>query len=160
MKNEIRCAIEFRADETRETPGRLAGVLLRYNEPAGDCLEVFASGALTWPTKGVLVREQHDRGRPIVLAVPFVDGDEVRIDAPLPNTTRARDVVENIRAGVYSGLSVEFHPTSEGRRGRLREIRSAILGGAGLVDRASYRGSTVEVRSRAESAVRRGWWYL
>ena len=136
-------------DPSRESPGRLVGTLLRYGEVAKDRKEVFARGALTWPEAGILINEQHNRQAPILRAVPYLDGDEVKIDTPVPNTVRGRDAVTNIRSGVFSGLSVEFHSRSEGRRGNLREIRSAYLGAAALVDIGAYAGSKVEVRAEA-----------
>ena len=154
MVDEIRCALEIREDESRQSPGRLTGVLLRYETRAGDRPELFVRGALRWAEKGILVREQHNRQAPIVRAVPFLDGDDVRIDAPLPNTTRGRDAATNIREGVLTGLSVEFKSLLEGRRGMLREIKSAMLGGAGLVDDPSYTDSLVEVRARSEAEER------
>ena len=138
-------------DPTRESPGRLVGTLLTYEERAKDRPEVFARGSLTWPEGGILINEQHNRQNPILRVVPFLDGDQVKIDAALPNTTRGRDAAENLRQGVYTGLSVEFSSRSEGRRGVLREIRAALLGGAALVDSASYKGSTVEVRAEEVS---------
>ena len=138
-------------DPSRDSPGRLTGTLLRYNEVARDRKEVFARGALTWPADGILINEQHNRQAPILKAIPYEDGDEVRIDAPVPNTTRGRDAVTNIRAGVWTGLSVEFHSKSEGRRGNLREIKKAFLGAAALVDIGAYSGSTVEVRAKDEA---------
>ena len=135
-------------DPSRESPGRLVGTLLRYNEVAQDRGEVFVRGALTWPERGILINEQHNRQAPILRAVPFLDGDELRIDAPVPATQRGRDAITNIREGVYTGLSIEFHSRAEGRRGGLREIRQAYLGAAALVDTASYGGSKVEVRAR------------
>ena len=137
-------------DPTRESAGRLWGVLLRYEERARDRPEVFARGALSWPKEGIVINEQHNRQAPILRAIPYIDGDEVKIDAAVPNTARGRDAVTNIRAGVLTGLSVEFRSKAEGRRGNLREIRSAILGAAALVDTGAYSGSTVEVRERAE----------
>ena len=80
--------------------------------------------------------------------------DAVKIDAQMPNTALGRDALTNIREGVFSGMSIEFRSKSEGRRGNLREIRSAFLGAAGLVDsgwRISRR-SKVEVRSEDRSA--------
>ena len=109
---------------------------------------------MTWPAEGILVNWQHDRSRPILRALPYTDGDSVKIDAPIPNTTLGRDTVVNIRSGVFTGLSVEFHSRSEGRRGNLREIRSAYLGAAGLVDTGAYAGAKVEVRAEAEA---RAW---
>ena len=145
--DELVFEIRQMEDPTRESPGRLVGTLLTYEERAKDRPEVFARGALTWPEGGILINEQHNRQSPILRAVPFLDGDQVKIDAALPNTTRGRDAAENLRQGVYTGLSVEFSSRAEGRRGPLREIRAAFLGGAALVDSASYKGSTVEVRS-------------
>ena len=141
-------------DPSRESPGRLTGTILVYEERARDRPEVFARGALTWPKEGILINEQHNRQAPILRAVPYMDGDEVKIDAPVPNTARGRDAVTNIREGVWTGLSVEFKSKAEGRRGPLREIRSAHLGGAALVDAGSYAGATVEVRAEAEA---RAW---
>ena len=141
-------------DPTRESPGRLAGTLLRYGEVARDRREVFARGALTWPAEGILVNWNHERSKPLLRALPFLDGDAVKIDAQIPNTVLGRDTVVNIRSGVFSGLSVEFHSRSEGRRGNLREIRSAFLGAAALVDAGAYSGSKVEVRAKTEA---RAW---
>ena len=145
--DELTFEIRQMEDPSRESPGRIVGVLMRYEVPAKDRPEIFTRGALTWPEGGIVVNAQHDRKSPILRAIPFVDGDEVRIDSPVPNTAAGRDAVENIRQGVFTGLSVEFSSKSEGRRGPLREIRSAFLGGAALVDSSAYRGSTVEVRA-------------
>ena len=141
-------------DLTRESPGRLVGTLLRYEQRASDRNEIFARGALTWPEAGILVNWQHDRSKPLLRAIPFIDGDAVKIDAKMPNTALGRDALTNIREGVFSGMSIEFKSKSEGRRGNLREIRSAFLGAAGLVDVGAYGGSTVEVRAEAEA---RAW---
>ena len=146
-------------DLTRESPGRLVGTLLRYNEVAKDRKEVFVRGALTWPDEGILINWQHDRSKPLLRAIPFEEDDAVKIDAPMPNTALGRDAVTNIRAGVFSGLSVEFRSQKEGRRGGLREIRSAFLGAAGLVDAGAYRGSKVEVRQLAMTDILSGGAY-
>ena len=141
-------------DLTRESPGRLVGTLLNYEEVAKDRKEVFVRGALTWPSEGILVNWNHDRSKPLLRTIPFVDGDAVKISAEMPNTALGRDALTNIREKVFSGMSIEFRSKSEGRRGNLREIRSAFLGAAGLVDVGAYRGSTVEVRAEAEA---RAW---
>ena len=152
--DELVFEIRQSEDPSRESPGRLTGTLLRYEERARDRNEVFKRGALTWPKEGILINEQHNRQAPILRAVPYLDGDEVKIDAPVPNTTRGRDAVTNIREGVWTGLSVEFHSRSEGRRGNLREIRSAYLGAAALVDSGAYGGSKVEVRAKTDVSQR------
>ena len=149
MDDLIVCEIRFAEDETRESPGRLTGTLLTYEQAAGDRPEIFTRGALTWPDGGIVVNEQHNRAAPIVRASPFMVGDALTIDVPLPNTARGRDAATNVREGVLTGLSVEFRTQREGRRGHLREIRQAVLVRAGLVDKPSYSDSTVEVRSDA-----------
>ena len=52
------------------------------------------------PDDGIVIYEQHNPTRPIVRAIPFVEGREVKINAPFPNTTRGRDAAENLREGV------------------------------------------------------------
>ena len=148
MDDLLTCEIRYSEDETRQSPGRLTGTLIVYETRASDRPEIFRRGSLRWPDNGILVREMHQRQEPIVRVIPYLEGDAVKVDTPLPNTTRGRDAVTNIREGVYGGLSVEFYAEQEGRRGNLREIRRAMLGGAGLVDSPSYTGSTVEVRRR------------
>lgn len=157
MKREIRCKVECRADETRQSPGRLAGVLLTYGERASDRAEVFADGALSWDEGGVILNEQHNRQAPIMRFTPTVEGREVRIDAPLPDTARGRDAAVMIRNGTMRGLSVEFRAVDEGQRAGLREVRSAVLLGAALVDDASYKGA-LEVRERASRQGRLPRW--
>ena len=68
MKDEIRCAIECRADETRQPPGRLVGRILRYGERALDRPELFEAGAFDLDAikaaGGVVLNRQHARGAP------------------------------------------------------------------------------------------------
>ena len=70
MNDEIRCAVELRADETRQGPGRLVGRILRYGERAIDRAELFERGALSWPDDGVVLNRQHARGAPIMRVLP------------------------------------------------------------------------------------------
>ena len=129
--------------------GRIVGVLLTYGQRASDRDEVFADNALRWDQGGVILNEQHNRQAAIVRFTPTVDGREVRIDAPLPDTQRGRDMVTSIRNGTYRGLSVEFAADDEGMRAGVREIRRAKLLGAAVVDDASYKGA-LEVRERGK----------
>ena len=87
---------------------------------------------------------------------PEVDGNEVRIDTKLPDTTRGRDAATMIKNGTMTGLSIEFRAEQEGRAGGMREIRRAVLSAAALVDSASY-GTSVEVRDRKLATRRRIW---
>ena len=153
MRHEIRMAIEYREDESRQSPGILSGVLIRYGETSPGHQERFVDGSLSWPETGIVIREQHNRQAPILRTVPTVEGAEVRISASLPNTTRGRDAAENIRGGLFRGLSVEFIPEEETYTGDVREIRKAKLVGAGLVDDPSYNGSVVRVRESTGKVV-------
>ena len=158
LDNEfLNCEVRFERDDSRQSPGRLTGTLLTYEQRAHDRPELFTRGALEWPENGIVITRQHDRNAPIVRAVPFVDGDEVRIDVALPDTAAGRDAATDVREGLFTGLSVEFRPMKEGRRGGLREIRQAYVPRAGLVDSPSYTGSVVQVRERAEAGRRRTW---
>ena len=154
---EIRCAIEFRADETRQSPGRLVGTLLTYGRRASDRAEVFADGALRWDDGGVVLNEQHNRQAPIMRFTPTVAGHEVRIDAALPDTQRGRDAATMVRNGTMRGLSIEFRALEEGRRAGMREVRAARLLGAALVDDPSYQGQ-LEVRGRRDRQGRLPRW--
>ena len=153
---EIRCAIELRADESRVSPGRVVGTLIEYETRAQDRAETFAVGALHWPDGGIILNIQHDRAQPIFRFVPELRGKEVVIDAPLPDTSKGRDVATMIRNGTFRGLSVEFRAEDEGHRAGMREVRRARLLAAGLVDDSSY-GTTVEVRHRGPAGRMRRW---
>ena len=140
--------IEYRADATRESPGMLSGVLMTYGARANDRPEMFEAGAFHWRESGIVIREQHNRQAPIVRAIPYLEGRELRINAPLLNDTRGRDIAVAMQGDnpLYTGLSVEFRAERETRRNGLRVITRAFLDGAGLVDTPSYLSSTVEVR--------------
>ena len=97
---------------------------------------------------------QHNRQAAVVRVIPFLDAGAVKIAAPLPNTTAGRDAAENVRTGVYTGLSVEFRAELERRDGGLRRIDRAFLGGAALVDTPSYVDSLVEVREKVSLPAR------
>ena len=136
--NEIRCAIEVRADDTRQSPGRIVGTLITYGQRARDRAEQFAEAALHWPDGGIILNEQYNRQAPILRFTPEVVGNEVRIDAPLPDTQRGQDAATMVRNGTMTGLSIEFRSELEARSGGVREIRRALLGAAALIDSPSY----------------------
>ena len=146
--DELRCSIEYREDESRQSPGRIVGTLLAYGEKALDRAETFETGALHWPTDGIILNEQHNRAAPIMRFTPEVVGKEVRIDAPLPDTQRGRDAAVMVKNGTFTGLSIEFRSEAEGRSAGTRMIRRASLSAAALVDSPSHK-STVEVRGKA-----------
>ena len=145
--DEIRCSIEVREDEGRLGPGRIVSVLMKYGERSVDRPELFETGSLKWPDEGIVLNRQHQRRSPILRFVPVVSGNEVRIDQQLPDTQAGRDAAEEVRSGLFRGLSVEFKSLKESVSGGIRRISSAMLGGVGLVDSASYR-TAVEVRAK------------
>ena len=155
MTDEIRMAVELRADESMSSPGRLTGTLMKYGERAADRAEIFEPGSLSWPSNGVLLRRQHSREAPIARVIPETRGNEVVLDHPLPDSSAGRDAALEVRNGTLPALSVEFRATAQRYVAGVRRISSALLTGAGLVDDPSYPGSHVEVRNR-EGAVRQG----
>ena len=144
----FQCEVRFQEDESRQSPGRLVGTLIRYGVKSSDRAEMFMPESLYWPKEGILIDEQHNRAAPILRATPFLEGQELKVDAPVPDTQRGRDAITNVRAGVLTGLSVTFHSEKETRSKGIREIRRAFLPRAGLVDVGSYKEATVEIRRK------------
>ena len=145
-RDEFRFSIELRADESRQGPGRIVGQLMRYGEQAQDRRELFEKDSLEWPSDGVILNRQHQRGSPILRFTPTVDGNAVTLDAAIPDTVAGRDCATEIRAGLLRGLSIEFRALKERVSGGVRRIQKAVLTGAGLVDSPSYATSAVELR--------------
>ena len=117
---------------------------------------MFEAGSLYWSNDGIIIRELHPKSNgpptpPIMRTLPFLEGRELRISAPLPNTTKGRDVAESMKGELplYGGLSVEFRAERESRRNGLRVIARAYLDGAALVEKGAYADALVEVRSES-----------
>lgn len=148
----ILCEVRFEEDETRLSPGRMVGTLATYGERAGDRPEFIRDGGLLFPPTGIVINRQHVRSSPILRALPIIDGKVVRIDSPLLNTTAGRDAAEEMRGEtpLLTGLSVEMYVRNEGVRNGMREIISAYVPRAGLVDSPSYKDSLVELRQAEE----------
>ena len=147
----LQCEVRYQSDDTGNTPGRLTGILMTYGERASDRKEMFDMASLRFPANGIVIDEMHNRAAPILRAMPVLDGNVVKIDAPFPDTQRGRDAATNLRDGVLTGLSVEFFAEREEKRNGLRVITRAFVPRAGLVDDPSYAGSRVEVRSKADT---------
>ena len=145
--DNLLCEVRFVDDSTRQTPGTLSGTLLTYGQRARFKPEIVERGALYWDGDNLPVNRMHQRGEIFARFAPIVDGDTIRIETPLPNTTRARDAATDVRDGVLTGLSVEMLRSSIVARyvNGVRHITKAQLVGAGLVDLAEY-DTTVDVR--------------
>ena len=148
MTDEIRCAVECREDDTRQSPGRLVGTVLTYNTRAKDRAELFEPGALTWPAEGVVLQRQHVRTSAIMRVIPEARGDAIVIDQNLPDTMAGRDAAAEVRQGLMTGLSVSFQAARQTHRAGVRRIQAATMTAVGLVDSPSY-DAPVEVRHRA-----------
>ena len=135
---------------------RLTGTAIRYGDVAniGTTLrERFEPMALSIDQRGVGLNVQHDRGRTVAR---FPDGGlEIRntaeglmIEATLPETREADDLLVNVRAGILTGFSVEFRSRRDRiEGGNLRVVSDAVLLGLAVVDMPSYPESLIEARS-------------
>ena len=144
--------IEYAEDATRESPGRISGVLVTYGEQAKDRPDLYEVGSLTWPDGGIVLNEMHDRKQAIKRFTPYLDGAELRVDFPLPATQRGRDAATMIKDSTYSGLSIEVARDSivATYRAGVRHISRGQLVAAALVDESAFLGSTVEVNAKRE----------
>ena len=147
--------IRIADDPDRRGPGVLHGTLMPFGEMASDRAEMFAPGSLHWEDGGIVLREMHNREAPITRFSPIEAAGEVRVEIPLPDTSRGRDAAIGVRNGTYRGLSVEFQAEQEGRQGNVRLVTRARLTGAGLVDDPAYRGASIEVRGKNDLALLR-----
>lgn len=146
--NEIRCRIEWR--EAAESPGRIVGTILETGRVASDRAEVFSPGAVSFPANGIRILAEH-RGRMVARIVPTIEGNEIKIDAVLPDTSLGREVAAEVRSGRKRGLSVEFHATDEARVSGVREVRGALIDAAAIVKEPAYTQARVEVRQRGRT---------
>ena len=146
MGNEnllLYASVELHADETRETPGRVTGVLVTYGERAQDRPDVYDQDSLTWPDGGIILNEMHERSQLIKRFEPYLDGAALRIDMALPPTQRGRDAATMLRDKTYTGLSIEVSRESivGVYRAGVRHISRGRLVAAALVDKAAFVGS-------------------
>ncbi|MCY4469461.1 MAG: HK97 family phage prohead protease [Thiotrichales bacterium] len=139
---EHRDGVEFRV------AGRtLSGRALVYGDVSPDFRETFVPGSLA-PVPAVPLNLQHDSGTVLLPAGEFVLNDTERaleVRAELRAGSAALDLV---RRGALNGFSIEFHARAERRDAGVRVIERAALVGIALVDRPSYRESTVTVEMR------------
>ena len=124
----------------------LHGVLIQEGRAARRRREVFAPGAVEWPSNGVGILTRH-HGAPEARAIP-----ERQPDGRITLRARATDA---IRDAVESGrrfMSVEFHALRERRtEGGIREILRALVPDVALVPDPEYGQTAAEVRRRIGS---------
>ena len=74
---------------------------------------------MTWNESGIIINSMHRRDQPVLRAIPFIEGDELRIRQAFPNTTAGRDAAEKSEAGgilrVVRGIQgIERNPPGRG----------------------------------------------
>ena len=148
----IYSSVEYAEDTTRESAGRLTGVLVTYGEQAKDRPDVYEAGSLSWPDGGIVLNEMHDRKQAIKRFSPYLEGDELRVDFQLPPTQRGRDAATMIKDSTFTGLSIEVAKASivATYRAGVRHISRGQLVAAALVDEAAFLGSVVDVHAKRE----------
>lgn len=135
--------------ELRES-GRLHGVLLTEgrassDRPNADRPELFVMGSVEWPSTGVRIRKKHLVDAGSVLAYPYREGAEIRVN--VNPSTELREAVESGKR--Y--MSVEFRALEEKTTDSgVREILRALLIGAAVVRTPSYRQTSAEIRERQQ----------
>ncbi len=141
-------------------PGVLRGVLATYGEPTRDSRKhVFMPNSLEWDqADGIVLNRQHDGGAPIDRVRPHVDGDRIVVDHALPDTRAGRDAAQEVRRGLFRGLSVEVEIHADRHVAGRREIDRATVHGAGLVTRPAFESATVTVHGDRQRAQRRRVW--
>ena len=75
--------------------------------------------------------------------------DGLYLSATLPETREADDALALVRAGVLTGLSLEFRADQEKLVKGVRVIERATVAGVALVARAAYKTTQVEARGAA-----------
>ncbi len=138
----------------------LSGTLIRYGDVAelswGE-KERFEPGAFgNVSAADVMLNVQHDRSRPLARSggggVTLDDTSErLRMEATLPDTADARDVLNLIRHRVLRGLSVEFYPKRSRKDGDVVVISEAELKNVAVVDRPAYANSTLDWRQQMKA---------
>ncbi len=151
--------VEHRFCELRQAGRKLTGKALVYGDeavmPWGR--ERFEVGAFR-PIGDVILNSMHDRKEPLARTgggglLLHDDATALRIEADMPATRAAEDVLELVRGKVLRGLSIEFNPVVERMEGDLRIVSRAKLNAVAVVDTGAYPESSVEARRRRMGGV-------
>lgn len=137
--------------ELRVQGRRLLGTVVRYGAPGEGGLEQFEAGAFQDGLDDVLLNVQHQRARPLARypgSMTLRDTAEaLTMEAVLPETRDADDVLALVKGRVLVGLSVGFLALSERWERDVRIVERATLDHVAVVDRPSYPDSVVDARA-------------
>lgn len=141
--------IEIREQEGRE-PTLHSTLIQEGRAAAGGRSELFAPGAVEWPSAGVGIMTEH-RGAIEVRGHPVRERD-----GRLTLTARATPAIQQAVADGKKYLSVEFRSLSERTTpGGVREILRALVDAAALVANPEYSQAKAELRSSTADIERR-----
>ena len=141
------------ADEECRAEGRsISGTILTYGERAVSRRERFAPGSIELADV-VHLDYEHDRSRVIAWTggggLELTDGeDALRMRADVPPHRFGDHVMNEVREGTRTGLSVEFRAIRTRTENGIRVIEKALLRGVALLRHPDYAASRVEARSR------------
>ena len=144
--------------ELRVQGRRLLGTVVRYGAPGEGGMERFQAGAFSEQLRqepglgnDVMLNVQHQRARPLARypgAMTLRDTAEaLTMEATLPETRDADDVLALVKGRVLVGLSVGFVALSERWERDVRIVERATLDHVAVVDRPSYPDSMVDARA-------------
>lgn len=158
------CAVRLNSDG--DGPRRLVATLLRFGTIGANRNETFAAGALQWPANGIAIdiehlseRERGARVPPVLRAIPFEADGELRIDAPIPDSTAGRDLIAMLSAEppVLDSMSIVYRPLREHYEGAVLHVDSGLLDSAGVVGRPAFPGTSARVNAAAERRLLIPW---
>jgi HK97 family phage prohead protease len=159
-------------ENASNSPGTVTGYSAKYSYAPGQNLSENLGGFRERLQKGCFDRSlannmdmrcdfNHDNNYPLgrtgnsSLSLSS-DSTGLLMRCVLPNTSYARDLMENIRSGNISSQSFAFEcedddwgdcddPDNPGTRTKLRTVRRAKLHGVSIVTKPAYNNSSVEV---------------
>lgn len=156
MNREVVC---FQAAPTIE--GRkIAGILIPWGETATDRPIRFQRGSITWPEPFPL-RAMHDGATELPLGLHGVNMEltdtaaALLVEATLPDTARADDVLALAGAGILTGLSGEVVLTDVDRTSSPATVKAARLVGVALVPTPALDSARLFEKDQARARRRR-----
>lgn len=146
MKLERRAVFEVRSE------GRtISGPVLKYGDVSPSHRERFADGSIEIDPDRQYFFERGHRSERILAYTGGglelrAEDDGLFLDAELPRIAVCDKALEDVKAGVLTGLSVEFFAREERQEAGLRVVERAEVISVALVKYPSYQKSTAEVR--------------